>query len=250
LSANSQLKVTGEEKTIKDAIGGVPCRELEPDVLVNALDDVQARYDAQMLWPSYTFDAGIGEFGMAVTQHRLDDRGLACLRCSFKLPQRNDKEIQRLATGLTAESLHEMDRELTMDDVAKAAPEKRQWLAGKVRERKTICSVCSEATLARQGVDADENFRPSVPFVATAAATLMMAEIVKAALNINANYHQSVVIGNLMLGHASVARRNRAADPTCICVRHRAQIENLRKKRGGPVGAALSVASTAAPEQS
>jgi hypothetical protein len=41
-------------------------------LILNGLDDVNARRATQRLWPSVIVDGGINEVGAAVVQHRLD----------------------------------------------------------------------------------------------------------------------------------------------------------------------------------
>lgn len=231
LGSNSQLEVSGEKAFVADAIGGARCKKLDPSLVLNGLDDVRARHDAQLIWPDLIIDGGISDFGVAVVQHRLDDRGLACLRCAFQLPTEDHQVVQSSLTGLNQESLRDQERLLTMDDVEKANPTKRDWLIEKVRDGKTICSVVSEATLENLGASVESGFRPSVPFVATAAAALMMAETVKALCHSTRTYRQNLAIGNLLLGSAGVGFMDRSADESCVCVLHRALIERLRLNR-------------------
>lgn len=131
----------------------------------------------------------------------------------------------------SSESLHDQDRLLTMADVEKADPKRRDWLIEKVRDGKTICSVVSEASLENLGASVESGFRPSVPFVATAAAALMMAETVKALCHSARAYRQNLVIGNLLLGSAGVGFMDRSADEACVCVLHRTLIDKLQFER-------------------
>jgi len=228
ISANGFATTSGEKALVSDAIGAEKCRLLEPRVVLNGLDDVSARHDAQMLWPDLIVDGGINNLGAAVVQHRMDERGQACLRCTFRLPLVDTQTVQANLTGLDGKTLSEPDRPLSAEDLARAAPEKREWLRSKLAEGKTICSVVSEATMARFGVSLHAEFRPSVPFVATAAACLVMAEFIKYLLVPGATYHHTAVIGSLFLGTSSSSRFNRAADPHCLCVLHRQAILSLR----------------------
>ncbi len=230
LKESSALNVTGERAFVADAIRGRIYRDLKPTLVLNGLDDVQARHDAQLAWPDITIDGGISEFGVAVVQHRLDEKGLACLRCTFSLPTHDYQKIQQAATGLNEQSLRDQDRHLTMDDVANAAPEKREWLLGMLKEGRNVCSVVSEGVLQRLGANVVEDFRPSVPFVATAATALMLAETVKAVC-FKANYRQLSTIHNLFLGRESIGFLDRPADKECLCVKQRNTIVAIQRKR-------------------
>jgi hypothetical protein len=221
ISENGSATASGERTLIADAAGGEKCGSLCPRVVINGLDDVSARHDAQLLWPDLMLDGGINNLGAAVVQHRIDGFGKACLRCTFKLPEIDIHALQADLTGLDIRTLSEPNRLLTADDLANAAPENREQLSKHMAEGKTICSIVSEATMARLGVNLDAEFRPSIPFVATAAASLMMAEFVKYLLKPDGVYHHTSVIGSLFLGADSLANFNRAADTNCLCVLHR-----------------------------
>ncbi|WP_165488698.1 MULTISPECIES: ThiF family adenylyltransferase [Dyella] len=224
ISDNGSATASGERDFIADAASRETCQALAPSVVINGLDDVVARHDAQMLWPDIILDGGINNLGAAVVQHRLDNLGKACLRCTFKLPEVDTHAMQADLTGLDIRALIEPGRQLTAEDLESAAPDKRERLRKQMSEGKTICSIVSEAAMARLGVNLDAEFRPSVPFVATAAASLVMAEFAKYLLNPSAAYHQTTVFGSLFLGATSSARINRAADPSCLCVIHRETI--------------------------
>ncbi len=229
--SNSDLNATGEKALISDALATEKVKSMAVDLVLSGLDDVQARHDTQLAWPSLMIDGGINETGAAVVQHRLDERGLACLKCSFKLPKQDIRTIQQQLTGLNTITLSEQGRLLTEDDIVNAAPDKQEWLKAMLKERRTICSVVSEAGLQRLGVNAEVGFRPSVPFVATAAAAMVVAEAIKALLFPGAPYHQRVVIGNLFIGPGSMAKASRFAEPSCFCVSKRGLINSLHQRR-------------------
>lgn len=224
ISMHGLAIASGEKGFIADAAGGEKCCELAPRIVINGLDDVSARHDAQMLWPDVIFDGGINNLGVAVVQHRLDEYGKACLRCTFKLPEIDIRALQADLTGLDGKTLNDPNRALTAKDIERAAPEKREWLRQHMTAGKTICSIVSEATMAKYGVSLGADFRPSVPFVATAAACLVMAELIKFLLDPGAQYHHTSMIGSLFLGSKSSALFNRTADPNCLCVRCREAI--------------------------
>lgn len=231
LNEHSSIEATGERAFIKEALSSEAVKLLAPRIILNGLDDVAARHDSQLAWPDLIIDGGINDVGAAVSQHRLDSSGLACLRCAFEMPVRDHVAIQQQATGLPAEALHDQERPLTAEDVALAKPDKQAWLSERLRQGKNICSVVNEATLANLGVDAPDDFRPSVPFVATASAALVVAEYVKAQLFPTRRYYQSFTIGNLFLGTTSTAALDRAAKGTCLCVSRRTAIDALRARR-------------------
>lgn len=231
LSSNSAIRATGERSLINDALAGEQVKSLAVDLVLNALDDVQARHDSQLIWPAVMVDGGINEVGAAVVQHRLDKRGLACLRCSFELPKVDHQALQQEMTGLSATSLADQNRPLEESDIAEAAPSMRPWLRTQMQEGRTVCSVVTEAGLRRLGVNVEDGFRPSVPFVATAAAALVVAEAVKSQIFPRASYPQWFSLGSMFLGPAASAAVARHADPSCLCVSQRKLIDRLRQMR-------------------
>lgn len=231
LKLRSNLEVTGDKVSIIDALNSKIVQAMSVDLIFNGLDKVQARHDSQHAWPSIIIDGGINETGAAVVQHRVDDRGLACLICSFQLPKQNILEVQHQLTGLSPTALSNQGRLLTEEDIDTAAAEKRNWLSAMLREKRTICSVVSEAGLQRLGVNAAEGFTPSVPFVATAAAAMVIAEAVKALVFPSTPYVQRFTIGSLFLGPQSLAKSSRFAEQTCLCVKRRPLIASLCQRR-------------------
>jgi len=229
LRENCGLEVSGEQALVKDALSGDAVRSVAPRLVINGLDDVAARHDTQLVWPDIMIDGGISDVGAAVVQHRLDDRYLACLRCAFELPRTDHVAAQEVITGLPASSLADPERLLTERDILAAAPEKRHLLEQCLRDGKTICSVIAD--LAKLGVTAEAGFRPSVPFVATTAAALVVAELVKALQFPAEGYAQSFIFGNVFLGPDSTAILNRPASASCLCVTRRAMIQTLRARR-------------------
>lgn len=233
LQQNSELRVTGEKALIESAKSGPIIAGLAVDLVLNGLDDVEARHAAQDLWPAVIIDGGINEVGAAVTQYRLDHEDQACLKCWFEPPKLDERALQSRLTGLATTSLNDMNRLLTDDDIEQSSEHKRDWLQEQRKKGKALCSIISEATLAsRFGVDVEEGFRPSAPFVATAAAAMVLAEAVKS-LEFPLDRVASVFhIGNLFLGpEESAIKLNRSPSSGCQCLVHRKNILILAKLR-------------------
>jgi molybdopterin/thiamine biosynthesis adenylyltransferase len=233
LEQRSDLRVTGEQGLVADARSGAVVSSMMVDLILNGLDDVTARHDVQMLWPTTLIDGGINAIGAGVVTHRLDRPEGACLRCTFSLPSQDDRELQSKATGLSKASLStDHGRLLTGTDVNQAEEAKRPWLVTKLAEGKTICATISEAQSEEQlGVEFENGFRPSAPFVATASAALMVAEALKALLYPEAAFNQSFQIANLFLGPISSVASLRRPSQTCECVTQREIIDRLAAKR-------------------
>lgn len=233
LLENSQLEVSGEKDFIESAKSGKQVSELSVDLILNGLDDVNARREAQRLWPSVIIDGGINEVGAAIVQHRINQTNLACLMCWFEAPKVDEKKQQSQLTGLNISSLTDINRPLNESDIEAAAEEKRDWLRKLSRDGKTVCSVISEATLSAQlGIEVDDGFKPSAPFVATAAAAMVVSEAVKALAFPTAPVIPKFQISNLFLGPEETSIRLKMnPSNSCQCVSHRELIKRLQAKR-------------------
>jgi molybdopterin/thiamine biosynthesis adenylyltransferase len=228
------LRCTGEQAFVADARSGEAVRAMAVDLVLNGLDDISARHDAQLLWPSVLIDGGINAVGAAVRTHRLDQPHGACMRCSFQLPVTNERELQARATGLSISSLSsDLSRQLTEQDVVHADESRRAWLSQQVAEGKTVCATISEAQSRALGLAIEDGFNPSVPFVATASAALVVAQALKALLYPDAEFTQRFQMESLFIGpDASLGVLTRA-DPTCECVVHRPLIDKIASARCG-----------------
>jgi len=228
LAANSKLTTTWKKSTIQAAIASGHFKK-SPKIVLNGLDDVPARRETQRLWPQVLIDGAINPIGAAVIQYRLARPESGCLMCWFEEEPVDAKVAQSRVTGLRVDSLDDISRQLTDEDIANADPERRAWLLECKRQGKTICATFTSAAELEQrlGVKAEASFRPSVPFVATAAAALVMAEAVKAvafpAVKSPAMFH----MGNLFLGPEHSMPVHRHPSPRCQCVVQRKALERL-----------------------
>ncbi len=234
LAKNGKLEVTGEKNIIETARTGAIASSMQIDLILNALDDVSARRDAQDMWPAVIIDGGINEVGAAVVQYRLDRPDMACIKCWFETPQVDEKKLQSQLTGLSLDSLTDMGRVLNDADVDRSAPEKREWVRQQAKDGKTVCSLISEATLAtRLGVESSAGFKPSAPFVATAAAALVVAEAIKSILYPKAPITSMVQVASMFLGPELTTQKiGRPPSSSCQCVVHRNLIQRLHAKKG------------------
>ena len=222
------LRCTGEEAFVADARSGSFVRAMSVELVLNGLDDIRARHDAQMLWPSVLVDGGINSVGAAVRTHRLDRPHAACMRCSFRLPPVSERELQAKMTGLSPTSLEsDLGRPLNEQDVAEAKESMREWLQHQVLLGKTVCSTISEAQSRSLGIELDEGFNPSVPFVATASAALVVTQALKALFYPDAEYTQRFQMESVFLGPEASIGVLTHADPSCECVLHRAIVEKV-----------------------
>lgn len=148
-----------------------------PLLILNGLDNIDARHDAQKLWPDLIIDGAIGQFECQVSCHPWG-RDVACLMCLFRKPVDSAELIASRATGLDAARVRDALATISEADVANAPAEKREFLRQRVG--KQICSVVSEAVAqAISTADLPQGFRPSVPFVACFSACMAVAELVR-----------------------------------------------------------------------
>ncbi|TGQ16525.1 MULTISPECIES: ThiF family adenylyltransferase [unclassified Mesorhizobium] len=169
-------------KGVEPVVGRIEDAEADanwraPKVVLSGFDNVEARYAVQDLWPDLVIDGAIGpRLECQVSAHPWSGE-IACLRCIFELEHGEPAEnVQRRLTGLSVAALRQASRALSRQDVADAEPEKRNWLIGQIG--KPICSVF-EAARQFAGGDVAADFRPSVPFVATMSASMMVTELVR-----------------------------------------------------------------------
>lgn len=243
LRARSALQVSAEQGLIGSVRSGVSVKSMNVDLVLNGLDEVSARQDAQLLWPSVLIDGGINAIGAGVVTHRLDHPEGACLRCTFSIPSSDEKTVQSKVTGLSRSSLEsDLGRPLTVADIENAEESKRSWLKAKLAEGKTLCATITAAQSELDlGIEIEEGFRPSAPFVATASAALMIGEMLKALIYPDAGFVQSFQLANLFLGPSSAVASLRNPDPSCECVTHRNLVMDLAAKRRKRSGDRLSI---------
>jgi molybdopterin/thiamine biosynthesis adenylyltransferase len=147
-----------------------------PKIVLNGLDNVDVRCEVQRaLWPNVIIDGAIGDFMCQVSRHPWPD-DIACLICLFQKPAgRPAEEIQREATGLSRDRVQEPDSLVTEADVEAAPQEKRDALRSSIGH--PVCSVVQQAVAQQISLEQQEqNFEPSVPFVACFSACMVMTE--------------------------------------------------------------------------
>ncbi len=149
-----------------------------PRVIVTGLDNIEARHEAQALWPDLILDGAIGDFPCQVSRHRWGEDS-ACLACLFRQPHGAAAEtVASLATGLSISRLQQAEDAITEDDVHAAPPDHQEWLRQRIGRQ--ICSVVREG-VAKQISQEEQRkgFAPSAPFVAGLSACMVVAELVK-----------------------------------------------------------------------
>lgn len=237
LSESCGLRCTGEEKSVADARSGELVSKMNVELVLNGLDDISARHDAQRLWPSVLVDGGINSVGAAVTTQCLSRPEGACMICTFRAMKVDERTLQSQITGLSIASLSAgLDRQLTHQDILHAHASQRDWLRSQFAQGKTICSTITEAQSRSLGIATESGFSPSAPFVATASAALVVAQALKALFFPNAAFAQRFQIESLFIGPEASTSVLTCADPACECVVHRELIERiaLSRRRASP----------------
>jgi molybdopterin/thiamine biosynthesis adenylyltransferase len=201
LDREDELLVRGWHGRIEEAIGVLELGLADIDLVLGALDDVGARRAVQRLWPSVLVDGAINARGATSIVHRFADAGVACLRCTFPEPRKKLTEYS------------DAERQL-------------------YEQRKAICAqLDGAATQEAFGFELEQGFRPSVPFVASASAALMLAQALRAVLWPEERLGHQLQIESLFLGFSTAQRLRRSPLATCECVRHRDIIKRVIESR-------------------
>lgn len=233
LRSRSKLEVNGEMSTIEDALSE-NFFKYPVDLVLNGLDDVGARRAVQKLWPSLLVDGAINSAGAAVVTYSISHRKFACLRCNFPQPDADTGVLQAKATGLHKDSLKgDQNRLISDEDIAMAGESAREWLREQQREGGTICSTISNGMADRLGLKLAKDFRPSVPFVATASAALVIAQVLRNLFWPEQKFVHEFQFSSLFVGASSGVRFGRIASLGCDCTRNSTVIDALIAKRRG-----------------
>lgn len=232
LDVRSLLDVTGLKTTIEDAQDKNLLTDRKIDLVINGLDEIDARKAVQTLWPRLTVDGAINSAGAAVVTHSMAHREFACLRCAFDLPAKDHLTAQSEVTGLSRASLRgDQNRQISDEDIAGAAEAMRPFLLQQQRLGRPICSTMAAAQAAGLGLKLKTGFRPSVPFVATAAAALVWAQVLRNLLWPDERLVHTFQMASLFLGPSTARSFKRMASPQCECTRHAGVIDHLLATR-------------------
>ncbi len=201
-----------------------------PAVVVNGLDNTDVRQEVQRaLWPDIVIDGAIGDVTCQVSSHPW--RGdTACLICLFQRPTGPPaEEVQREVTGLSMSRLQDPNSLVTEADVEAAPSEKRDAL--RLRLGHPICSVVQQAMAQKiSEKQQEDNFEPSVPFVACFSACMVMAETLAHVCGWKSKLEPRFQF-DFLRGPAFGLELPQARRPNCICGR-RKNIDKLRAIHG------------------
>ena len=102
-----------------------------PKVVINGLDNIDARHAVQDLWPDLIIDGAISDFGCQVSRHPWSEN-IACLKCLFQHPAKSSDEIASKATGLNINRVKNALDTITEKDIEAAPNDKKEWLRQKI----------------------------------------------------------------------------------------------------------------------
>lgn len=200
-----------------------------PKVILNGLDNVEARHQVQDVWPDLIIDGAIGDFGCQVSVHPWGT-DIACLRCLFQPESAEATEtVASRATGLTATRVQHAEDAVTENDVVAAAHDKQAWLRERIGHK--ICSVVQEAVARELSIkEQGAEFRPSVPFVATLSASMVVGEFVKYQMGLTSSLEPRYQFDALRGPERGLeVPQERRRD--CLCVTRSCNISVVRNRR-------------------
>lgn len=209
---------------VGEALSLVDAGELRwPRIVLNGLDSIAARHDAQRLWPDRLIDAATGD--TAVGLHDVVTGG-PCLRCLLPAPAARESAAAALANelGLPVELVAQGQIRLDERHLRGLTASQRARLLPFVG--KPICGLADAARLTR---DADETYRPSVPFVSQQAACLAIGRLIAIISGIDglANFVQY----DTLVGPQSMTRLHRGPSLDCYCQKRAETITIVRAAR-------------------
>lgn len=227
---NDGLTVKGHVMRVQQYIDRVDQTVPHPWVVLTAPDNSEPRREAQGLWPDVAINGAIGEFEAEVGVHpAVGD--IACMRCLFKPTTNFDwtAEVSK-GTGLAPQRIaQEGDSLVTAEDVERAPEEHKAWLAERIG--KPICSIAEEGLARRISKDGDmaEDFRPSLPFVASLSAAFMCGELVKFALGIGTTAVPRIQ-HDILQGPSTALMFEQTRNASCECVTRAKNIARFREQ--------------------
>jgi len=201
-----------------------------PKIVLNGLDNIDVCHEVQRaLWPNIIIDGAIGDFMCQVSRHPWPD-DIACLICLFQKPAgRPAEEIQSESTGLSKDRLQEPNSLVTEADVEAAPQEKRDALRSSIGH--PVCSVVQQAVVQQISLERQEqDFEPSVPFVACFSACMVMTEALGYLCGWDTKLEPRFQF-DFLRSPAFGLELPQGRSANCVCGR-RKNIDRLRSRRG------------------
>jgi hypothetical protein len=199
-----------------------------PRICLNGLDNIEARHQVQEIWPDLIIDGAIGPTSCEATLHPWGP-DLSCLLCDFAQPSVSALRRESEFTGLAENRLADPMSVVSEADVADAPDEKKEWLRDRIGHQ--ICSVMSEAELAKLTQEQfEERFEPSVPFVASLSAVMVVTELVRY-LGGSPPVLETGFQFDVLVGPHNGIRKAHSRKQNCLCVTRKTLIQKLCDKR-------------------
>lgn len=198
-----------------------------PDVVLGALDNVEARHAIQRLWPDIAIDGATGDVTCQVSRHPWGG-DTACLECLFRTRDGEDSAVvASRVTGLSVASARRQEEVVTQQDIDEAPAERKAWLAARKGHQK--CSVVREAMMEKL-TGGKVVFSPSAPFVACMSAAMVVGEFIKYRTGIASKLDPRFQF-DVLVGPRAGVMLDQARRENCFCVTRRKAIERFRGQR-------------------
>jgi len=201
-----------------------------PSIVLNGLDNIDARHEVQKIWPDIVIDGAIGsDFSCQVSCHPWE-HDTACLLCLFQHPTgKRAEEIASEATGLPPSVCTDPDAIVKAEYINIAPEGKRAWLRKYVGKK--VCSVTPEAVVQLISSQRQENnFSPSVPFVACFSACMVVTELIRY-LSEGRVIPEPRYQLNLLWGPERGSEYPESRHHDCFCVERATVIERVKAER-------------------
>lgn len=223
------LTVEPHERALDDLVASMAAGDVPwPRVVLSALDNRDARWALQGLWPDLVLEGATGDTMAQIFRHAHGDP-TACLRCLHTDARSGDDYLDSMAraTGLDrsriAAALAGAPDLIDDEDVERASPETRELIARNIG--RDICGFLGDVE-RYLGPDA-EVVQLSVAFTSYLAGTLLAGELIKAAAGVASPFigrYQIDPIANLL----PELPFTQAPDLGCFCQQRRSVIEAVR----------------------
>ena len=150
-----------------------------PPLVVNGLDNVEARHSVQRLWPPTIIDMAAGGPTAQVIVKTSTDDGICLLTALTRAEVEGDHAEQLAAdTGLRSERIRNNATDtVTEEDIAAAPSEKREALDAARRNGDMLCGFITRRNLEHE--EASPDFAAAAPFVTSLSGIVAAAETVK-----------------------------------------------------------------------
>jgi hypothetical protein len=193
-------------------------------IVLSGMDNVEARYDVQRLWPQVLIDAGTGDTMLGFYDAC---RSGPCLMC-FLPTNEGPSATERLAeiTGLSLERLSRGDDILTADDLIGLSDKEREKLLPYLGAK--VCGLAQAFGLTNLESD---GYQPAVPFVSLQAACLSVGRLISILLDLRDQ--RNLVQYDALIGPNMATIEQLKPVLKCYCQERSTVIQAIRTARYG-----------------